>query len=406
MAEWLTEFTSAYRSTILELKTLRRQEVQEQNKVTKQRLQRNFDKNMKKSIKRVFANNTGTETAALAVLQDPATGQLFVKPEDKLQHLHDQTAKLCSPVFGPKAGHFLPNDAPRRYPWNQPNCPDPFELTRLDTTEMRNKMLYSAMSDKNTFDEIINHLARGKQPGPDGVHNEMLQCLPDDTKSALHQFLYLQHVMATTVSALKTSNTVLLYKKGDATLYSNYRPIALANTTGKLYTAMLATAIATHCEDHNALHNSQEGFRKNRNTIRQIQTVVSAIEDAALGHQNLYVGYIDYSSAFNTIDHDKLMIIMHDIGIPYDGIEAVKSLYDNSTTTITTHFGKTAPIAINRGTIQGDTLSPLLFIIFLEPLLRWLHVGGRGYRLGCLAPNECYKYLGVDLCLTLSLRKR
>src|ERR1700738_5038355 len=46
------------------------------------------------------------------------------------------------------------------------------------------------------------------------------------------------------------------------------------------------------------------------------------------------------------------------------------------------YFGTTPPIHISRGTIQGDTLSPYLFIIFLEPLLRWLQQGNNGYTFG------------------------
>ena len=45
-----------------------------------------------------------------------------------------------------------------------------------------------------------------------------------------------------------------------------------------------------------------------------------------------------------------------------------------------TIHGNTAPIHIHMGTLQGDILSPFLFTIFMEPLLRWLVVGSRGYR--------------------------
>ena len=84
------------------------------------------------------------------------------------------------------------------------------------------------------------------------------------------------------------------------------------------------------------------------------------------------------------VDHDKLLCIMYDLGFPEDAVDAVKSIYNGATTHISIK-GDTGPaIQIGKGTIQGDTLSPLLFIIFIEPLIRWLQVGGRGYKQKCL----------------------
>lgn len=120
--------------------------------------------------------------------------------------------------------------------------------------------------------------------------------------------------------------------------------------------------------------------------------MMNIMSDAKMSHQDIYIMYVDFSSAFNTIDHDKLLCIMQDLGFPPDAVHAIADLYTDAVTRIKLYFAETDPIAIERGTIQGDTLSPLLFLIFIEPLLRWLQSGGRGYKPKCLSNTEHADY--------------
>ena len=79
---------------------------------------------------------------------------------------------------------------------------------------------------------------------------------------------------------------------------------------------------------------------------------------------------------------------MYDLGLPTDAIDTAKNLYEDATTLIRLANGtNTGQIDVKRGTIQGDTLSLFLFLLYMEPLLRWLHVGGRGYKHICI-PNQ------------------
>ena len=64
--------------------------------------------------------------------------------------------------------------------------------------------------------------------------------------------------------------------------------------------------------------------------------------------------------------------MLTELGFPTDSIEAVKGLYTGATTAFLTPEGPTKQMIINRGTLQGDAISPFLFLCFLEPLLRWL----------------------------------
>ena len=103
-------------------------------------------------------------------------------------------------------------------------------------------------------------------------------------------------------------------------------------------------------------------------------------EDAKISKRNIYKAYSDFNGAFGGMDHLILFQLMTEYGFQDSYIAACKHLYSVSNTYYMTIHGNTAPLFIYRGTLQGDKLSPFLFTIFMEPLLRWLAVGSRGYK--------------------------
>jgi hypothetical protein len=63
--------------------------------------------------------------------------------------------------------------------------------------------------------------------------------------------------------------------------------------------------------------------QKKHDTIQRLQNVLMTLENAKLYKQDVYALIVDFTSAFNTIDHDKLLIIMFDLGFPIDTIDVV-----------------------------------------------------------------------------------
>ena len=192
---------------------------------------------------------------------------------------------------------------------------------------------------REVYDCCIKRLTKGKAPGPDNIPNDIIKALPTPWQDLLYLFFQQCYKQKKIPQYWKHSKTILLHKKDDPTHITNYRPIALANTIYKLYTSTLTTLLTSYGEKHRILHFSQEGFRPQRNTLRQIQTIIATLEDAKLTTNDIYLTYIDFRNAFGSIDHARLLAIMKDLGYPLDAVEIVGNIYTDSTISFTgSHF--------------------------------------------------------------------
>jgi ribonuclease HI len=297
------------------------------------------------------------------------------------------TNLFAPPGHAVNTGRYMPEEREPgfTYPFERAENPDNFKLgPSPGCADPKSADLLEIVMDQCTFKGRLSHCGRNKMPGPDRIPNELLKSLPDIWHETIHDLFVIMWITGRTPSSWTESTTILLHKKGDKFLPGNFRPIGLAGTLYKLWTSNVTHVMLHHALRNNMLHVCQEGGILQRSSHRQLENLINAFEDAHHTKQDIFLTYLDFSSAFNMVNHDQLLRTMYDIGLPRDAIEVVKDLYSEHRTTISLPVGKTNPITVTRGTIQGDPLSPLLFLIYIEPLLRWLHVGGRGYKFGCL----------------------
>ena len=103
-------------------------------------------------------------------------------------------------------------------------------------------------------------------------------------------------------------------------------------------------------------------------------------EDAKLSRKHMNTAYSDFKGAFGGMDHRILFNTITKLDFPECDTQTYEQLYRVFGTYYMTPHGHTSTIPTHRSTLQGDTLSPFLFTISMEPLLRWLSIGSRGYK--------------------------
>ena len=118
------------------------------------------------------------------------------------------------------------------------------------------------------------------------------------------------------------------------------------------------------------LPDVQAGFRKGRGTRDQIANICWIIEKARHFQENVYFCFIDYSKAFDCVDHNKLWKILLQMGIPDHLTCLLRSLYAGQEATVRTGHGTTDCFQIGKGVYQGCILSPCLFNFYAEYIMR------------------------------------
>ena len=118
------------------------------------------------------------------------------------------------------------------------------------------------------------------------------------------------------------------------------------------------------------LPDVQAGFRKVRGTRDQIPNICYIMEKAREFQENIYFCFIDYAKAFDCVDHQKLWKILKVMGIPDHLICLLRNLYAGQEATVRTGHGTTDWFQIGKGVLPGCILSPCLFKLYAEYIMR------------------------------------
>ncbi|CAF4889151.1 unnamed protein product [Pieris macdunnoughi] len=171
------------------------------------------------------------------------------------------------------------------------------------------------------------------------------------------------------------SDIILLYKKGDPTDVGNYRPISLQPSMYKLFASCLERRLSKYTEEYQPVE--QAGFRRGFSTIDHIHALDMIIEKYIDQNCPLYLGFVDYAKAFDTISHKSMWQALGECNVPYEIIELIQNIYQQSVSRV--KLDRIGPeIKICRGVRQGDPLSPRIFITVLQSVMKTLQWEKKG----------------------------
>ena len=118
------------------------------------------------------------------------------------------------------------------------------------------------------------------------------------------------------------------------------------------------------------LPNVQAVLRKGRGTRDQSSSIPWIIRKGREFHKNIYLCLIDYTKAFDCVEHNKLSTILQEMGLPDHLICLLRNLYAGQEATVRSVHGTTDWFQIGKGVCQGCILSPCLFNLYAEYIMR------------------------------------
>ncbi|GFV74002.1 retrovirus-related Pol polyprotein from type-2 retrotransposable element R2DM [Trichonephila clavipes] len=226
----------------------------------------------------------------------------------------------------------------------------------------------------------LSHLS-DSAPGPDGIRYSVLKNRDPGAHLLTAVFNRVQQ-SASVPQAWKNSRVVLIFKKGDPLNISNWRPISLLNTMGKIFSSVLASRLSSWANINDRLSPFQKGFRENEGCVEHNFLLEQAIVEAKRSRSDLALAWLDLENAFGSIPHAFIFGSLKAVGVPASVINIITSLYLNAKSEIRCGPDWSPPIPMKAGVRQGCPLSAILFNLSLEQILRpALEVDSEGYSL-------------------------